>query len=113
MKGEEKAPLFYLSADRVDLFGDGKIPARNTARIVRRQVDFGITPAESNVGVMIVSFGNLADPVDKGERFGKIIELKSFQKFVVRALPIVQLGELRCNLLSVKFFSLHSFAPQI
>ena len=62
---------------------------------------------------MIVGLGDFADSVNKGQWFGKIGKIESFQEFIVNYFPVIKLAQSCQYFFRIKFFLLHSFAPRI
>ena len=57
-----------------------------------------LVPPDVDVGVMLGRLGQGADPVDEGERFGKVVELEIGDELVLTPLPVLQILHLPGNL---------------
>jgi hypothetical protein len=59
------------------LFYQREIHIRNATPVVSGRTQFGVSPTERNVGMMVGGLGDLTDLIHKIEALGEICELKS------------------------------------
>ena len=88
--------------ERVDLGGEDEVALAQALDGVRVDFDLGVAPAEREVGMMPLSFGQRADAIDERERGVEVGKLISAPQVVleathVSALEWVSLEELQAH----------------
>src|SRR5580692_616177 len=72
----------------VDGGGQGEIEHRQAARVMRREHETHLVPADVDVGMVVGGLGGGADLVDEGQRPGEVAQRHGGGELVVLAHPV-------------------------
>ena len=114
VRRENEISLEIRFLDPVYLLRQSKIKVRQSAAVVRGDLELGIAPAELYVRVMIGGLGQSADFIYKTQALCEVFELEPPRQFPICYRPSGDVLQSFVHLFPRQFFSFHwFFAPVI